>query len=285
MGRIKVEANDWDGILYPVKNRKDKVIICFSGSEGGIKGSCKLSEFLQNNKIPSLAFGLYKTKHTEKNLDKIPIERIEKAIKWLKEAGYKNIGIEALSKGTEYALESALRYPDITMLILKTPSNFISEGLILKAPSNSSCWSYQGKELPYTPYTLRKFNVVSNLLKQKELNILKINTGKKISDESIIPVENVNADILLFSTSADTVWPSKLASEEIVKRLEEKQFSHKYKHINFLHMSHLMFEEVKPKIKWIFKSEKQYPIECAGERKLMGQECINWIENVWGTEC
>ena len=29
------------------------------------------------------------------------------------------------------------------------------------------------------------------------------------------------------------------------------------------------------------KSEKQFPEECARERVVMGQECINWIEKVW----
>ena len=34
----------------------------------------------------------------------------------------------------------------------------------------------------------------------------------------------------------------------------------------------------------IFKGmtgRKNLPEECAGERILMGQECIEWIENVW----
>lgn len=46
-------------------------------------------------------------------------------------------------------------------------------------------------------------------------------------------------------------------------------------------MSHMMMEYCGSEIKYFVKSEKQYPEECAKERKAMGKECVAWIENVW----
>ncbi len=42
----------------------------------------------------------------------------------------------------------------------------------------------------------------------KEYNILPVNTGKNVLSESIIPVEKIQAPILMLSTRVDTIWPS-----------------------------------------------------------------------------
>ena len=148
-------------------------------------------------------------------------------------------------------------------------------------PSGTSCWSYKGKEIPYTPYKTRKLPVIKEMLKNKEYNILAINTGKKINSDSIIPVEKIEAPILMFSTEVDTIWPSKESCEKIEERLNTNQFSYPHKHICFKYMSHMMLENCGKAIKWFMKSEKQFPEECARERVIMGQECIKWIEEVW----
>lgn len=39
MEQIKVNQENWDGILYPIENRKDKVMIVMSRSDGGLEHS------------------------------------------------------------------------------------------------------------------------------------------------------------------------------------------------------------------------------------------------------
>lgn len=78
----------------------------------------------------------------------------------------------------------------------------------------------------------------------------------------------------------DTIWPSRESAEHIVKRLKEKNFSYPYKHVCYEHMSHMMLEYCGAEIKYFIKSERKYPEECAGERKEMEKECVEWIENV-----
>lgn len=281
MEPIKVNQENWDGILYPVENRKDKVMIVMSGSDGGLEHAGKLSRFLQDNGIPALALGYFKTKHTSKVLDRIPLEIIGSAMDWLKKNGYQKIGIEGVSKGAEYALAAAIAYPELSCVIVKTPSWFYSEGLRSGAPSGTSCWSFQGKELAFTPYKVRKVNMLKMLWEHKEYHVLDMNMGKTVAEESIIPVEQVKAPILILSVAMDTVWPSKESGEKLISRLTEKQFQYPYKHVCYEHMSHMMMEYCGSEIKYFVKSEKQYPEECAKERKDMGKECVDWIENVW----
>lgn len=278
---IKVTLHKADGVLYPVTGRKDKVVITMSGSEGGLEHAGKLAKYLQDNGIPALAFGYFKTKHSVKSLNKIELENIKAVIEWLKKQGYKKIGIEGCSKGAEYAAAAAIAYPELSCVILKIPSWFYSEGIDKTVPSGASSWVYEGKELPYTPYKTRKLPVMKEMMKNKEYNILAINTGKRINPDSIIPIEKIQAPILMFSTEVDTIWPSKESCETMEERLNINQFVYPHKHICFEHMSHMMLEYCGKGIKYFIKSEKEFPEECARERVIMGQECIKWIEEVW----
>lgn len=280
-GNIKVTLHKADGVLYPVAGRKDKVVITMSGSEGGLEHAGKLAKYLQDNGIPALAFGYFKTKHSVKSLNKIELENIKAAIEWLKKQGYEKIGIEGCSKGAEYAAAAAIAYPELSCVILKIPSWFYSEGMDKTVPSGASSWTYEGKELPYTPYKTRKLPVMKEMTKNKEYNILAINTGKKINPDSIIPIEKIQAPVLMFSTEVDTIWPSKESCEKMEERLNASNFSYPHKHICFEHMSHMMLEYCGKGIKYFIKSEKEFPEECARERVIMGQECIKWIEEVW----
>ncbi len=281
MKREKISRAAWDGYLYPVNDNKDKIMICMTGSDGGLSFATYMARFLQEHDIPALAFGYFKTKHTNSCLNEIPLETLLDAVAWLKENGYRNIGMQAVSKGSEYALTVAAMCSDVSCVIVKSPSYFCSEGLCKKQPSGSSCWSYLGKAVPYTPYAMRSFNVKQMLWDAKELNILSVNTHKDINPDSIIPVENIQAPILILSAETDTVWPSKENSERIAARLKDKGFSYPYEHITYTYMSHMMSEYMPSYYRYIFKTERGYPEECKRERMAMGEKVLSWIHDVW----
>ncbi len=131
----------------------------------------KCCRYLQDNGINAFALGYFKTKHASKKLNLIPVEI----------------------------------FADV---IVKTPSWFYSEGLAGGQPSGDCCWSLHGQALPFTPYKERKYNMFGMIWQSKEYNILPVNTGKNVLSESIIPVEKIQAPILMLSTKVDTIWPS-----------------------------------------------------------------------------
>lgn len=279
--KTSVSIEGFHGVLYPVGNRKNKVVITLSGSEGGLRTAQKMARFHNRRGMPALAIGYFKTSETNHSLSKIPLDYLEKAIGWLSKQGYQRIAIEGMSKGAEYALAAATTYQEISCVILKTPSWFYGEGLIRKTPSHTSCWSYQGQELPYTPYKKRIFHIKRTLLQAKEYNLLSINTGKQVVAPSVIKIEKVNGPVLLFSTKADTVWPSAESGKKLDLRLTQAGFPFPHRHICFTYMSHLMLEVGNGFVRLLFKSEREYPKECAEERKRMGDEAANWLETVW----
>lgn len=285
MLKTTVKKEGFEGILYCGNGRKDKAVIVMSGSNGGMLLTKIESEFYNRNGIPALALALFKTKQTQKNLDKVPVEYVEKAVRWLKRQGYQKIAIDGTSKGSELALLAASMFPDISCVIARVPSYFVSEGLkvrgVTKAPSGTSCWSYHGKEISYAPYKSRTFDFKAMLKKEKELHILTFNKNKDITPDTIIPIEKIKGPVLLLSSKHDAVWESYKSSVIMEKHLSDMAFPYAHKHIAFPYLSHVMITRNSPLYKLLFKIERQYPKQCAAEREQLKKVLLDWINHVW----
>ena len=280
-----VQKEGFEAILYPGNGRKDKVMIVMSGSNGGMTLTKQEAEFYHRNGIPSLALALFKTKQTPKELSRVPVEFVEKAAAWLKKLGYKQIGIDGTSKGSEMALIAASLFPELSCVIVRVPSHFVSDGLSgsgkNKAPSGTSCWSYRGKELPYAPYRSRTFNIRQMFMREKEMHIITFNRDKAVTPETLIPIENIKAPVLMLSSKHDEVWPSYESAVYMEKKLTEIGFPYSHKHIAFEHMSHAVLTRLPWIYKMAFKSERRHPKECAKDRDALKEELLCWVNADW----
>ncbi len=278
-----VSEEGFEAILYPGNGQKDKIMIVMSGSDGGMALSKQEAQFYHKNGIPALALGLFKTKQTPKELSRVPVEYVERAVAWLKKHGYKKIGIDGTSKGSEMALIAASMFSDISCVILRVPSHFISEGLSGngkdKAPSGTSCWSYRGKELPYAPYRSRTFNILKMFMQEKEMHIITFNRDKEVKPETLIPIEKIQAPVLMLSSKHDEVWPSFESAAYMEKKLTEIHFPYNHKHIAYEHISHALLTRLPLIYRYAFKSERQHPKECAKDREALKKELLSWVEN------
>ncbi|MDR1689862.1 MAG: hypothetical protein LBS21_14840, partial [Clostridiales bacterium] len=113
---LYIDNKSFQGLHYP-SDAKDKVIIVVSGSDGGIKWAAKIAESFSACGVSSFALSYWKTKNTSKTLSLIPIEIVQAAVCWLKDEGYKKVGIYGLSKGAEFALAAGSYLPQIEFVI------------------------------------------------------------------------------------------------------------------------------------------------------------------------
>lgn len=286
MYKTKVKNEGFEGILFPGNGQKEKILIVMSGSNGGMNLTKQCAKFYNDNGIPALALALFGTKGTQPFLDRVPIEYVENAINWLKKQGYKKIGIDGMSKGSEIALISASMFPEnISRVIVRVPSYFVSEGLIKrrksKGPSGTSCWSYKGREIPYAPYKTRNFNILKMFKEEKELHLIDFNKDKEIIPESIINISKIKAPILMLSSKKDSVWPSYDSAVYMNNKLKETNFSYPYKHIAYENISHALLTKIPYLYKIFFKTERENPIECKEDRDNLKKDLLEWVNNVW----
>ncbi|MBR4164568.1 MAG: hypothetical protein IKR11_13685 [Solobacterium sp.] len=281
--QTSVTREGFEAILYPGNGNKDRVLIVMSGSDGGMTLSKQEARFYHRNGIPALALGLFKTKQTPKELSRVPVEYVERAVAWLKEQGYQKIGIDGTSKGSEMALIAASLFSDISCVIVRVPSHFVSEGLSgsgkNKAPSGTSCWSYHGKELPYAPYRSRTFNILKMFMHEKEMHIITFNRDKDVTPETLIPIEKIQAPVLMLSSKHDEVWPSFESAAYMEKKLTDVRFPYPHKHVAYENVSHAMLTKLPLIYKFAFKSERQHPKACAKDREALKKELLDWVKN------
>ena len=183
------------------------------------------------------------------------------------------------------ALIAASLFPELSCVIVRVPSHFVSEGLSgsgkNKAPSGTSCWSYRGRELPYAPYRSRTFNILQMFMREKEMHIITFNRDKDITPETLIPIENIKAPILMLSSKHDEVWPSYESAVYMEKKLTEIGFPYTHKHIAYEHMSHAVLTRLPWIYKMAFKSERRNLKECAKDRDALKNELLDWVNADW----
>ena len=277
---LTIAENGFEGHFYDA-GEKDKVVITFSGSDGGSTASDAMAWTYRQHGISALGVTLFAGKDTGKNLDLVPLEYVENAIAWLKGQGYERIAVDGISKGSEYALLAAATFEDIGCVVARVPSYFVSEGMIgKKGPSGTSSWSWRGEELSYTPYKIREFHVMKQLLTHKEFNILAYNEGKDVTPESVIPMERIQGPVLLLSTEADTVWPSARQAAYIVDYLAARDFPYEVKSLTYENVSHfaIPMRQNAWLLKLMFRSEREYPTECAAQRADLTAQAIAFVQ-------
>ena len=76
-----------------------------------------------------------------------PLERIEKAITWLKSHGNAKIGIAGASTTATLALTAASLFGDISLSIAMTPSDFVWQGFMQGKKDGCKEWPIEGLSL------------------------------------------------------------------------------------------------------------------------------------------
>lgn len=132
--------------LVPEDKRYRGIIICYGGSEGG--PNFEEAKRLAMEGCETLAVFMFGMKNQPKTLTKVPLEQFEDVLRYIRpKIGTEPITILGTSKGAEYALNLATKYPEISNLILIAPSAYNFAGLDFDHYGSS--WTWQGKELPY----------------------------------------------------------------------------------------------------------------------------------------
>ena len=147
-----------------------------------------------------------------------PLERIEKAINWLKVHGNQKIGIVGASTTGTLALTSASYFEDITLTIGLTPSDFIWQGFMQGKKDGCKEWpieeeslfSYKGEPLPYMPFCYKHPDYWHVIEKETKRTGDMINSRKlfddlekahPITEDEMIKIEKINGTHFVFPES------------------------------------------------------------------------------------
>ena len=223
-----------------------------------------------------------------------PLERIETAIAWLKAHGNERVGIAGASTTGTLALTAASMFPELTLTIAMTASDFVWQGFAQGKKDGCKEWpipgeslfSYRGKPLPYMPFCYQHpqyWHVFDSEGKRTGdmLNSRKIfddsEAAHPIEEAEFIPVENIRGRLLLIGADDDVLWDAGRYIRRMQSRLAQKPHSCSVEAAVYEHGTHFVFPEGMLKtmlpvgadlfVKLAFPAAKHYPKECRATRE------------------
>lgn len=226
-----VDENRFQGFhLTPNKKLYEGFVLCFGGSEGS--PNFESAQELAKKGFETFVVFMCGMKNQQNTLVRIPLEQFDDILDYLNEN--KNdqgpISIIAASKGAEYALNLAGKYPEISNLVLIAPSSYNFAGLDFNDYGFS--WTYEGEELHYIDIKKGSFLaffkniVVSSIVKApisyKETYSSAVETDSN-SASKLIPIDDVKANILLIAGEEDQLWDSLSMANEIKSQLSDSK--------------------------------------------------------------
>lgn len=231
-----VDEGRMQGFRFVPKEKLHKgLVICFGGSDGS--PNFDNAKRLAEEGYETFALFMYGMRNQEQTLRRIPLEQFEDVINYINKnvKDNKPISILAASKGSEYALNLASKYHEIDNLVLIAPSSYNFAGLDFK--DYGSSWAYKGKELPYIDIkksSLKSFlkNIIVTAIIKSPISFRDTYNSAiekdSSSQEKLIPVKDVKANILMIAGEDDLMWDS-LAMANKIKEENPKAKIYSYK--------------------------------------------------------
>ncbi|MCY1521986.1 hypothetical protein D9M68_568260 [compost metagenome] len=231
-----LQVNRVEAILYTGVGGNQLLVVGLGGSEGGNAWASNYWKKTRDEFIAKgyafLAIGYFGSKGTPKILDKIAIDDVYQAIATAKK--YPKINAEKIaliggSRGADLALLLGSYYQDISCVIAMSASHAVFPGHTQEF--TSSCWTYQGKELPFIPVNEA---AVPFLMKGDLRGTFEAMLQDTVAEKkSLISVARINGPILLLSGKKDEIIPATAMAEKMMSNLKRHQFKYAYQHITY----------------------------------------------------
>lgn len=245
-----VKTDGFYGELFLPQEDKypKKVLICFSGSDGGVELARALAEVFQAHGLTTLALAYALGEDLPQQFARVPVDFLEAAAKRLHDMGYEKVGLWGISKGAELALLAGSLLPGlVNAVIAVSPMNTVCQGFVKQkgiAFVPESSWTFHGEDIPYSTYGMDKFplgHILWESIKLRDVTMtdLYLPLVQNPNPDAVIKAEKITGPILLISSKMDNMWPSEPASEQIMKRLKEYDFPYLYQHLSYEYGGHM----------------------------------------------
>jgi len=231
-----LKVTNVEAILYTGNSASQPLIVGLGGSEGGNAWASDYWKTIREEFMAKgyafLAIGYFGCKGTPKILDRIAIDDVYRAIKIAQghqKINAKKIAIVGGSRGADLALLLGSYYQEIGCVVAMSASHAVFPGHTQEFAT--SCWTYQGRELPFIPVNDA---AVPFLMKRDLRGAFEAMLLDTIAEQhALIRVEKIKGAILLLTGKNDEIIPATVMAEKMISTLKRNKFKHPYQHIAF----------------------------------------------------
>ena len=285
-----VEKDGFNGAWYANPAGSRRGVILMLGDSAEDRMAVCGAKWLHENGCHVMAMSPDKKDYGHHNY---PLERFGKAISFMKAQGCERLGVIGASTTGMLALLAASYYPELTLTIAFSPSDFVMEGFyqdgkdgMRERPGDGeSSVSWQGQPLPYLPYAYRHPEYWLKIKEESKAGGDFI-ASRKLFDESErrhplqeeerIKIERIRGRIICIGTEDDVLWDTCKYIRRMEARLKERPHESSFEAWLYEHGTHFAFPESMLKkmlpvgasllVRIMFRAGKQYPKECRETR-------------------
>jgi pimeloyl-ACP methyl ester carboxylesterase len=250
---IRLQENDLVGTFRtPEGSGPFPAVLALGGSDGGTP------DYFLNLCVPEgfacLALAYWGTTGTQGTMVEIPLERIERGLRWLLGradviAANGRVAVIGASKGGELALLLAATFPNLVgPVVAYTPSSVVWVGLDFSQPPRAprSSWSYRAQPFPFLPFLAN----VAPAQSERGLSMLPVFEAALDDQDAVeraaIATERAHGPLLLVSGGDDRVWATGRMCRMIVDRMSRHGRANDVKHLHYPQAGHMLFPYVRP---------------------------------------
>ena len=270
-------------------NSKKAVILMLGDSSTDRMARCGAGWLIRNG-CQALCMSADKKDYGHHNY---PLERFGKAIAFLKSKGIEKIGIAGASTTGMLALVAASYYPEITLTIAMSPSDFVMEGFYRDGKDGAaerpgdgeSSVSWQGKPLPYLPYAYRHPEYWQKLKEEAKAGGDRSAARQMfdaserlhpVQEEEKIKVERIRGRVLCIGAEDDVLWDTCRYIRRMEERLSRLPHACAFEALLYRHGTHFVFPDSMLRsmlplasgllVRLMFRAGREHPKECRETR-------------------
>lgn len=208
------------------------VVILLGGSEGGDFGARASASGFASRGFAAVGVPYYSPAwgNAEPKFDRLPtafvdipidrLERVRDSIEARDDLDENRVGVMGVSKGAEFALLAAERFDWIDAVCAIVPSDVVWEGWGDNGTEPRSCFSWQGKPLPFVPYegmqtTIAKMQAGEPATLREPHEAGRLRFADRV-EPARIRVENISGAVMLVGGDQDPTWNSGEMARNIV---------------------------------------------------------------------
>lgn len=284
------EKDGFNGAWYenPAGSRRGVILMLGDSSEDRM-AVCG-AKWLHENGCHVMAMSPDKKDYGHHNY---PLERFAKAIGFMKAQGCEKLGVIGASTTGMLTLVAASYYPELTLTVAFSPSDFVMEGFyqdgkdgMRERPGDGeSSVSWRGEPLPYLPYAYRHPEYWQKIQEESKAGGDFI-ASRKLFDESErrhplqeeekIKVERIHGRIICIGAEDDVLWDTCRYIRRMEARLAKTPHESSFEAWLYDHGTHFAFPESMLKkmlpvgssllVRIMFRAGKEHPKECRETR-------------------
>ncbi|WP_241844573.1 acyl-CoA thioester hydrolase/BAAT C-terminal domain-containing protein [Kitasatospora sp. CB01950] len=213
----------WEGLLCtPDGDDSGAGVLVLAGSSGRVDR--ERARLLARAGLTALAIRWFGGPGQPPGICEVPLETFTAAIDLLQRRGVRRIGVLGSSKGAEAALLTAVHAPRVDAVVAISPTSLVwsnvGPGLDGAERPYRSCWTWQGRPLPFVPMdeTWTPTESPGRPVAVRGAYEQAARTFPDALPPAAIPVEHTRADLLLVAGGDDAMWPSAPFAEQLAAR-------------------------------------------------------------------